>query len=201
MPHTGVRRPGQLLMALFSEQADVSVRPAVPGDELAIAATQLAAWRDAHSDMLGEEVLASLDGAAFAERWAVAITSPPSPGHRVLVACQGADVVGFAAVGPLPSPHGSPLDPPGGEMLALEVAPRSQRAGHGSRLLAAAVDHLRQDGADHVQTWVLDGDSARAQFLASAGLRADDAIRTLASGTMADGTERRVTEHRWSAAI
>jgi len=52
-----------------------------------------------------------------------------------------------------------------------------------------------------VQTWVLDGDSARAQFLASAGLGADDAVRTLASGTMADGTERVVTEHRWSAAI
>jgi hypothetical protein len=32
-------------MALFTEHADVSVRPAVPGDELAITATQLAAWR------------------------------------------------------------------------------------------------------------------------------------------------------------
>ena len=188
-------------MALFTEQADVSVRPAVPGDELAIAATQLAAWRDAHRTALGETVLASLDGAAFAERWAVAITTPPSRGHRVLVACEGAQVVGFVAVGPLPAPEDSPLDAPGDEILALEVAPRAQRAGHGSRLLAAAVDLLREDGADHVQTWVLDGDSARAQFLASAGLGADDAVRTLASGTMADGTERQVAEHRWSAAI
>lgn len=188
-------------MALFSEQADVSVRPAVPGDELAIAAAQLAAWRDAHRDTLGEQVLASLDGAMFAERWAVAITSPPSRGHRVLVACEGADVVGFVAVGPIASPDDSPLKAPGGELFALEVAPRSQRAGHGSRLLAAAVDLLRADGADHLQTWVLDGDSARAQFLASAGLGADDAIRTLASSTMPQGTERQVTEHRWSAAI
>jgi ribosomal protein S18 acetylase RimI-like enzyme len=188
-------------MALFSEQADVSVRPAVPGDEIPIAAAQLAAWRDAHRTALGDTVLASLDGAVFAERWAEAITTPPSRGHRVLVACEGPDVVGFVAVGPLAAPEDSPLDAPAGEILALEVAPRAQRAGHGSRLLAAAVDLLREDGADHVQTWVLDGDSARAQFLASAGLGADDAVRTLASGALADGTERVVTEHRWSAAI
>ena len=101
-------------MALFTEQADVSVRHAVPGDELAIAATQLAAWRDAHRTALGETVLASLDDAAFAERWAVAITTPPSRGHRVLVACEGAQVVGFVAVGPLPAPEDSPLDAPVG---------------------------------------------------------------------------------------
>jgi GNAT superfamily N-acetyltransferase len=188
-------------MALFSEHADVSVRPAVPGDELAITAIQLAAWRDAHRDLLGEDVLSGLDGAAFAERWAAAITTPPGRGYRVLAACEGADVVGFAAVGPLPAPEGSPVDAPGGELLALEVAPASQRAGHGSRLLAAAVDLLREDGATHVQTWVLDGDSARAQFLASAGLGADDAIRTLVSAAMPDGSERTVTEHRWSASI
>ena len=188
-------------MALFSEPTDVSVRPAVPGDELAVAAIQLAAWRDAHRDVLGAAVLAGLDAAAFAERWAQAITAPPGRGYRVLVACERAEVVGFAAVGPLPKPEGSPLDPPGGELVALEVLPRAQRAGHGSRLLAASVDLLREDGADHVQAWVLDGDSARAQFLASAGLGADDVVRALASATMPDGSDRTIAEHRWSASI
>jgi ribosomal protein S18 acetylase RimI-like enzyme len=188
-------------MALFTEQADVSVRPAVPGDELAIAAVQLSAWRAAHAATLGPDVLDQLDGAAFAERWATAITAPPGPGHRVLVACDGPDVVGFTAVAPVPAPEGSPLDAPGGEILSLEVAPGSQRVGHGSRLLAAAVDLLREDGAAHVRTWVLDGDTARAQFLASAGLGADDAVRALATGTDASGAPLSVTEHRWSAAI
>ncbi|WP_258726706.1 GNAT family N-acetyltransferase [Cellulomonas sp. NS3] len=188
-------------MALFSEQADVSVRPAVPGDELAIAAIQLAAWRVAHAETLGADVLDRLDGAAFAERWARAITSPPAPGYRVLVACEGADVVGFAAVAPLPAPEETPLAAPGGELLSLEVAPGSQRAGHGSRLLAAAVDLLREDGAAHVQTWVLDGDSGRARFLASAGLGADDSVRALATGTGPDGEPLSVHEHGWSASI
>jgi GNAT superfamily N-acetyltransferase len=188
-------------MALFTEQADVSVRPAVPGDELAIAGIQLAAWRTAHATTLGPDVLAQLDGAAFAERWALAITSPPGPGYRVLVACEGPDVVGFTAVAPLPAPEEAPLTAPGGELLALEVAPASQRTGHGSRLLAAAVDLLRENGATHVVTWVLDGDSGRAQFLASAGLGADDAVRALATGTGPGGDPRSVTEHRWSASI
>lgn len=188
-------------MALFSEQADVSVRPAVPGDELAIAGIQLTAWRTTHAATLGPDVLDRLDGAAFAERWARAITSPPGAGYRVLVACEGADVVGFAAVAPLPAPEAAPLAAPGGELLSLEVAPASQRTGHGSRLLAAAVDLLREDGAAHVQTWVLDGDTARAQFLASAGLGPDDAVRALATGTGPDGEDLSVREHRWSASI
>jgi len=188
-------------MALFAESADVSVRPAVPGDELAIASIQLAAWHSAHADLLGADVLAGLDGAQFAERWARAITTPPAGGYRVLVAMDGPSLVGFASVAPLPAPEDAPLDAPGGEVLALEVAPASQRLGHGSRLLAAAVDLLREDGAGHVQAWVLDGDVARARFLAAAGLAADDAVRVLATGMGPDGGTRSVSEHRWSAQI
>ena len=196
-------------MALFRETADVSVRPAVPGDEVAIAAVQLAAWRATHADVVGEEVLDGLQPADLQVRWAAAITQPPGPGYRVLVACEGATVVGFAAVAPLPAPEGSPLDAPGGELLALEVAPASQRSGHGSRLLAAVVDGLRQDGADHLVAWVLDDDAARGRFLRSAGLGPDGAVRELATGPTTDpdapdgspAVVRTVTEHRWTATI
>jgi GNAT superfamily N-acetyltransferase len=105
------------------------------------------------------------------------------------------------SVAPVPAPESSPLDSPGGAILALEVEPAHQRVGHGSRLLAAAVDTLREDGADQVHTWVLDGDDARAQFLSSAGLGPDDVVRELVSGRMPDGSTRTVTEHRWSASI
>ncbi len=196
-------------MALFRETADVSVRPAVPGDEVAIAAVQLAAWRATHADVVGADVLGGLRPADLEGRWAAAVTAPPGPGYRVLVACEGATVVGFAAVAPLPAPEHSPLAAPGGELLALEVAPTSQRTGHGSRLLAAVVDGLRQDGADHVVAWVLDGDTARGQFLRSAGLGPDGTVRELATGPTADpdapdgspAVVRTVAEHRWSAAI
>jgi GNAT superfamily N-acetyltransferase len=169
-------------MSLFRETADVSVRPAVPGDDVAMTAIQVGAWRAHHRDVLGDDVLDALDTVRMREQWAAAISSPPGPGFGVLVACDGPDVVGFAAVAP-------------GQVLALEVEPRHQRGGHGSRLLSAAVDRLRRDGSSEVVSWVLDGDAGREEFLAGAGLGPDGRTRTLATGV------RDVVEHRWVAEV
>jgi GNAT superfamily N-acetyltransferase len=179
--------------------ADVSVRPAVPGDETRIAAIQLAAWRAAHVDVLGEVVLDSLDEQAFVEQWRQAVTNTPGPGYHVLVACDGPRVVGVASVAPVAA--ADPLQAPGGIVLALEVDPPDQRVGHGSRLLAAAVDLLRADGADQVQTWVVDGDTAREHFLSGAGLGPDGRTRRLATGPGPDDEAHVVTEARWYASI
>jgi ribosomal protein S18 acetylase RimI-like enzyme len=168
-------------MALFRETADVSVRPAVPGDEDAVTRIQVDAWRTTHADTLGGAVDA-LDTAVMRRRWADAISSPPGPGFAVLVALDGPRVVGFAAVGP-------------GQVMALEVSPDARQGGHGSRLLAAAVDRLRTDGADEMVTWVLDGDDARERFLSQSGLGPDGTERALATGV------RDVVERRWSASI
>ncbi|WP_296667629.1 GNAT family N-acetyltransferase [Demequina sp.] len=141
--------------------ADVSARPAVPGDEDAIAAIQLAAWRG----VLGDAVdgLPSEDVRA---QWAAAIGTPPSRDHRVFAACDGPHVVGFAALMP-------------GEIMALEVAPEHRGAGHASRLLSACIDTLRLQGRTEVRAWALEGDSARRAFLESAGLAEGGVRRTL----------------------
>lgn len=181
-------------MALFREQADVSVRPATPEDDAAVARVQLRAWRASHTDLLGAEVLEALDVAAVREQWARAITAPPSATHRVLVACEGARVVGFAASAPTEGSEGV-------EVLALEVDPDHQRSGHGSRLLTACVDLAREDGRRHLQTWVLDDDEPRERFLSSSGLGPDGARRELGLGTGPDGLTHAVDEHRWVAEI
>ncbi|QAY62298.1 GNAT family N-acetyltransferase [Xylanimonas allomyrinae] len=176
-------------MALFTSSdgatADVSVRPAVPGDEAAVTRVQTAAWRVAPA--LGDPVVDLVDDDAVRARWAEAVTAPPGPGFVVLVALAGAAVVGFTAVAP-------------GQLLALEVDPGHRRRGHGSRLLSAAVDRLRSDGAEAVATWVLDGDAGRERFLAESGLGPDGQERTLAVG-LDDLGVRSVVEHRWSALL
>jgi GNAT superfamily N-acetyltransferase len=179
-------------MALFRETADVSVRPATAEDDAPIARVQLRAWHASHADVLGSATLEGLDVAAVRQRWAAAIASPPSARHRVLVACDGARVVGVAASAPVEA---------GVEVLALEVDPDHQRGGHGSRLLAACVDLARADGATHLQTWVLQGDAAREQFLASAGLGPDGARRELTPTVGEGADEGSVAEHRWVAEI
>jgi GNAT superfamily N-acetyltransferase len=179
--------------------ADVFVRPAVADDAATIGAIQLAAWRAAHAATLGDGALALIDTEAVAARWRDAISAPPSRGHHVLVACEGPRVVGLVALAPVPPDDEGGA--PGGVVVALEVTPAAQRTGHGSRLLQAAVDTLRGDGADRVTTWVLDGDEARVRFLDGAGLGPDGSTRTLATGPGADGEERTVREWRWGAAI
>lgn len=147
--------------------ADASVRPARAGDVPAIGAVQARAWRAAYADLLPPEVLAGLAPDALAEGWRSAVEAPPSEQHRVLVACAGPTVVAFAAA------------QPDGELVALLVDPMQQRRGHGSRLLNAVVDLLREDGVATITAWSPAGDRARLAFLTSAGLAVDGARRTL----------------------
>jgi ribosomal protein S18 acetylase RimI-like enzyme len=168
--------------------ADVSVRPARDADAPAVAATTLAAWRAAYADRLPPEVLAGLDPDAATETWRAAIADPGP--NRLLVACSGPEVVGYASLGP--------GDGPGAELGELEVAPAHQRRGHGSRLLAAAVDHLRAQGFSSVLTWIDEADAARAAFLESAGFAPDALARVLdldGAGTVT------VRQRRWSALL
>lgn len=169
-------------MTLFSPTADVSVRPAVPGDEDAVARIQMASWSTTHAEILTEDVLSKLDADRIRDQWREAITAPPGPGFAVLVACAGPAVVGFCAVAPA-------------QLVALEVLPDHRRGGHGSRLLMAGVDRLRADGAEEVVTWVLEGDAARERFLSGAGLGPDGRSRVLATGI------NDVREARWSATL
>lgn len=159
--------------------ADVSARPAVPGDHHAITDIQLAAW----STLLGAEAVAALPREEILASWEAAIVAPPSREHRVLVATDGPLVVGFAALAP------------GGDVVALEVAPQHRRAGHGSRLLAAAADTIRLQGGTDLRGWAIDGDDAREQFLRGAGL-ADGGVRR-----GIDGPDGEITERLWRAEL
>ena len=138
-------------------QADVAVRPARPGDEADIARIQVNAWVAALGERLGPRRHTAFDQEAIEAGWHTAITQPPTPGHQVFVATQDGVIVGFAAAAP-PS-----------DLIALEVAPDRRRRGHGSRLLAACVDHLREWGGETMRVWALEKDVVRAQYLREAG--------------------------------
>lgn len=68
------------------------------------------------------------------------------------------------------------------EILALEVPAAHGRRGHGSRLLAACADLLRQQGATRVQTWAVQADETRARFLSQAGFAPAGLRRSLDVG-------------------
>lgn len=161
---------------------DQHVRPAMPADAPLLSQIQVAAWRHAHFDLLGPQVLDLLNLEAMTAAWTQAITNPPARDCEVLVACQRNEVVGMASLA-------------GRTILSLEVLPEQQRSGHGSRLLMACVDRLRFHEHTEAVTWVMQDSPARERFFAGAGFGQDGGVRTLATGV------REVQEHRWAADI
>lgn len=178
-------------------RAEASIRPAVPADAPAIARIQRVTWRTAYRSLLPMQVLDDWDDDAVAASWTAAITSPPTPGHGVLVAREGEEQVGYLAHGPAELADGEAPSPDGptSELTALLVEPRWGRRGHGSRLLAAAVDVARATGTRRLQSWLPDGDVVTSRFFESAGWAADGWTRTLDTGTST------IREQRWHALI
>jgi GNAT superfamily N-acetyltransferase len=175
-----------------ADVADVAVRAARPGDVPEIARIQVETWRTAYERFLPTSVLEALDVGTAAEAWGAAVAEPPSPAHHVLVATEGTALVGFAAVGPSDEEDAQPGE---AAVAALLVEPRWGRRGHGSRLLAAAVDHLREDGVTRLVAWVPDGDSASTAFYESAGWEWDGKARILRADRGS------VREIRWHTAL
>jgi GNAT superfamily N-acetyltransferase len=163
--------------------ADVSVRPAGPGDGAAVARVQTVAWRTAYRAVLPAAVLDEWDEEAAAQAWETAALAPPTPGHGVLVAVERDDIVGFAAYGPAEvDPAQRSPDGPTTEVATLLVEPRWGRRGHGSRLLAAVADLARADGARRLQVWLPEPDGVSAGFYESAGWAPTGWARTLDTG-------------------
>ena len=159
--------------------AEVSVRPALPSDAADVARVQELAWRSAPDGAVPASVLQEWDPAAVTASWAAAVTDPPSPDHAVLVALDGGQVVGFAAVAPAePDAEGAVT-----ELVLVLVEPRWGRRGHGSRLLAAVADRAAEAGAARLLAWLPERDTVTAGFLESAGWDRDGWVRTLDTGS------------------
>src|SRR3954451_10968396 len=163
--------------------ADVSVRPARPDDAGEIGRIQVATWRTAYATILPGAVLESLSETEGAAAWAAAISSPPSPRHHVLVAQEQEWLVGFVALGPADEVEdGEPDAATTVAVAPILVEPRWGRRGHGSRLLAAAVDHARADGMTRAVAWIPESDTPSREFLLSAGWAPDGLVRALDTG-------------------
>ena len=180
--------------------ADVSVRAARAGDADEIGRIQVQTWRTGYGAILPDSVLESLTPELAAAAWRDAVLEPPTPRHHVLVAQEQIWTVGFAGFGPAADmvtgePPTGDADPaedtapaedavPEGtiEISPLLVEPRWGRRGHGSRLLAAVVDHARADGMQRAIVWIPEADTASREFYLSAGWAADGLVRALDTG-------------------
>ena len=161
--------------------ADVSARLAWPDDAAAIVRVQLASWRS--NELIPADVLDDLDPEELVARWTATLSAPPDARMRVLVALERADVRGFALVHPNYDPDGDQVAD--GEVGEFVIDPVHQRAGHGSRLLQAAMDTLQADKFSRAVWWINSTDDVLRTFVTESGWEPDGAHRELAteSGT------------------
>ncbi|HJQ42343.1 MAG TPA: GNAT family N-acetyltransferase [Jatrophihabitantaceae bacterium] len=163
--------------------ADVSVRPARADDLAEIARIHVETWKWGYREILPADALDALSVEAALEAWGDAVTAPPSTRHHVLVALEQTWRVGFVAVTPAEDLEDDDPDPLTTAAVGpLLVEPRWARRGHGSRLLAAAIDHARSDGMTRAIAWLPQADTASQEFLSSAGWAPDGLARVLDTG-------------------
>ena len=157
--------------------ADVSVRPARPGDAAGIARVQGAVWSHVYAGVLPADVLTGVAGEQGVAVWDGAIGTLAADRNRLLVALDGERVVGVAAVAPATDPDLVPrLD---AELHVFCVDPEEEGSGHGSRLLNATADVTREAGFDHLHTWLGEPERGLRTFLEGSGWETDGATRAL----------------------
>jgi GNAT superfamily N-acetyltransferase len=163
--------------------SEVSVRPARADDVDEIARIHVDTWRHGYAGILPAPVLDALTADAARAAWADAVLAAPSPRHHVLVAVEGRWTVGFTAVAPAEDLQPDDPEPETTAAISpLVVEPRWARRGHGSRLMAAAVDVARGDGMTRGITWIPEHDTVSREFLAGSGWGPDGLARVLDTG-------------------
>lgn len=171
------------------EHADNSVRPAGAADADAIAEIQVRSWRAALTPALAAEALEALAGEQarkrYAEQWRASVERPPSGHHKVLVAQAERTITGVAACAPCTDEDCWPRTD--AELLTLAVDPDRRGNGHGSRLLNATADLLRDDAYLTLVTWVFADDRPLHRFLEAGGWMLDGSRRGLDLGELAEG--------------
>ena len=185
--------------------ADVSVRPARPGEAAEIARIQRDTLAMAYASVMPADVMAQLVDPDVRAAIHDALTNQIAsndPGAQALVALEGDALVGFtfarAAVrdGVSMTEANDPEPERTGFLEQILVEPRWGRRGHGSRLLAAATEFFAAAGFTRAISWVPDGNVATISFLESAGWARDGYARRWRSG---DGST--VRELRFHTAL
>ncbi|HTQ05741.1 MAG TPA: GNAT family N-acetyltransferase [Polyangiaceae bacterium] len=148
------------------------IRPATPADAAAMAALHVRAWQVGYRGQIPDAELDALDPAERALRWTKTLADPSV---TVLVAVDGAAVVGFCSFRASGDADGTART---GEIKTLYVEPERWRSGFGSALLARALAGARERGFEEVTLWVLGTNTNARSFYEAHDFTPDGGLRT-----------------------
>lgn len=139
------------------------IAPASLQDLRAVAELHVASWQGAYVGILPGDYLANLSVERREASWRQVVAEGRS---ELLVAEDGASVVGFVSFGPCRD-----ADAPAGrgEIWAIYVLPRAWSTGVGRALWSAARERLSAAGFRSVSLWVIAGNERAIRFYSAAG--------------------------------
>jgi GNAT superfamily N-acetyltransferase len=156
----------------------MEIRRALADDALGVATVHVRSWQAAYRGLLPDAYLDQLDIEARRVGWARTIEETDWPRSGTLVATEAnANVAGFAHIGPA---RDDDLDAAVvGELAAIYALPEVWGSGVGRRLMAAAVNVLRDAAFSDAILWVLDGNDRAQRFYEMGGWVTDGAAKDI----------------------
>lgn len=154
------------------------IRQATADDARGVAEVHVASWRAGYVGLIDQQVLDAQSVDAREKMWASWIPRsdaglPPLgydvPAHRMLVADDGGQIVGWATFGPGRDEGSARV----GELAGLYAHPSVWSTGVGHALITRVADELREAGFDEAYLWVLHGNERASRFYERHGWIAD----------------------------
>lgn len=132
-------------------------------DRLAVSRVYEESWKYAYRGIIPEDYLNSIP----AGRWAAKLDDP---GMRNLVMIEGEAIIGAASYCPARAAGMEGF----GEIVSIYLLPEYMGKGCGAKLLAAAIDGLRQMDFHDIYLWVLEENLPARRFYEKHGFFAAD---------------------------
>lgn len=148
----------------------VLLRSANETDPIHVGALHQRSRLAAYSEFLPADVLAARSAEAFGDWWAERFRWEQDT-HRMTVAVDGDELVGFSYIGPSETPGAA-------ELYAIHVEPSRLGTGVGRDLMIRALADLPAIGGDRAVLWVLTENHTARAFYESGGWKPDGETRT-----------------------
>jgi GNAT superfamily N-acetyltransferase len=150
----------------------MAIRAALAEDVDEVARLHVSVWQTAYRGHVPDSYLDSLEPSQRAIMWSRVLLEPTA---LVLVAVEGASVVGFCSSLPSRDPEASSSV---AEISALYVDASLWRSGYGTQLLEAAIASARTRGFQEMTLWVLAANVAARAFYEARGFSMDAVTKT-----------------------
>ncbi|MEU4421892.1 GNAT family N-acetyltransferase [Actinoplanes sp. NPDC024001] len=147
----------------------VLLRPAQDSDPAPVGALHHRSRAAAYAGLLDPATFAGRGPEMLAEWWTERWRWERET-HRMTVAEQDGELIGFSYIGPSETPGAA-------ELYALHVDPAWVGTGIGRQLMIKALGDLPRYQADRAVLWVLEGNKVARRFYESGGWQPDGATR------------------------